>query len=404
MAGIIAGHDPSSLLSSGEFQGIAPGARLTSLKVATTEGAVDVSQVVAAVDWVVAHRNDDPANPIRVLNLSYGTDGVQDYRIDPLTHAVENAWRAGIVVVVAGGNSGTDQPRLNNPAYDPYVLAVGAADTQGTVGASDDVVPAFSSRGDAARRVDLVAPGRSIKSLRDPGSYVDEAHPDARVGRPVLQGQRLLAGGSRGVGRGGAAAAEPSRPASRPGQGAAARLGRGDARGRRCRPRRRRARRLPGLPRIDAGHHARPGPPSTGLGSLESARGTQHVADDGVELTGEKHVLGTFKRQEVGAGQRSLHRLVGRLVGRQRVDRHLLVRDVAGPGSPGPGSPGPGTRGPASRGPRPPGPGSPGPGSPGPASRGPVTAGPATAGPGSPGPGSPGRPLAGTNRDPWSRD
>ncbi len=77
--------------------------------------------MIAAIDWVVQHRNDDPAHPIRVLNLSYGTDGTQDYRTDPLTHAVENAWRAGIVVVTAAGNRGVDGP-LNDPAYDPYVL------------------------------------------------------------------------------------------------------------------------------------------------------------------------------------------------------------------------------------------------------------------------------------------
>ena len=132
MAGIIAGDDPATLLGLGRFRGVAPDAKLTSLKVAASDGAVDVSQVVAAVDWVVEHRNDDPANPIRVLNLSFGTDGVQDYRLDPLTHAVENAWRAGIVVVVSGGNEGTDAPSLNNPAYDPHVIAVGAADTRGT--------------------------------------------------------------------------------------------------------------------------------------------------------------------------------------------------------------------------------------------------------------------------------
>ena len=37
---------------------------------------------------------------------------------------------------------------------------------------------------------------------------------------------------------------------------------------------------------------------STGLGSMEQARGTQHVADDGVELTGEKHVLGAFNARK----------------------------------------------------------------------------------------------------------
>ena len=136
--------------------------------------------MIAAIDWVVEHRNDDPGNPIRVLNLSYGTDGVQDYQIDPLAHAVENAWRAGIVVVVAGGNDGIGRRKLNNPAYDPYVIAVGAADTRGPRRTGDDLVPDFSSRGDASRRVDVAAPGRSIVSLRNPGSYLDLAHPGAR--------------------------------------------------------------------------------------------------------------------------------------------------------------------------------------------------------------------------------
>ena len=62
---------------------------------AANDGAVDMYQVIAAVDWVVKHRNDNTRNPIKVLNLSYGTDGIQDYRTDPLTHAVENAWRGG---------------------------------------------------------------------------------------------------------------------------------------------------------------------------------------------------------------------------------------------------------------------------------------------------------------------
>ena len=123
-----------------------------------------------------------------MLNLSYGTDGVQDYLVDPLTHAVENAWRAGIVVVVSGGNDGFGSGKLNNPAYDPHVIAVGAADTRGTVATADDLVPDFSSRGDASRRVDVVAPGRSIASLREPGSYLDAVHPAARYGDRLFKG------------------------------------------------------------------------------------------------------------------------------------------------------------------------------------------------------------------------
>jgi serine protease AprX len=40
---------------------------------------------------------------------------------------------------------------------------------------------------------------------------------------------------------------------------------------------------------------------STGLGSLERARGTQHVGDGGVDLTGEQHVLGPFDARQWAA-------------------------------------------------------------------------------------------------------
>lgn len=177
MAGIIAGRDDGSSTpgshSHSDFMGVAPDARLVSVKVANAVGATDVSQVLAAIDWVVQHRNDDGMN-IRVLNLSFGTDGTESYLTDPLTYAVEVAWRKGIVVVAAAGNSGYGNEMLNNPAYDPHIIAVGADDTMGTNRMDDDVIPEWSSKGDGVRNPDVVAPGRSIVSLRAPGSYIDD--------------------------------------------------------------------------------------------------------------------------------------------------------------------------------------------------------------------------------------
>ena len=79
-----------------------------NVKVGAHDGAVDVSQVIAAIDWVVQHRNDNGLN-IRVINLSYGTNSTQPYQVDPLAYAVEQAWKAGIVVVAAAGNSGYEK-------------------------------------------------------------------------------------------------------------------------------------------------------------------------------------------------------------------------------------------------------------------------------------------------------
>src|SRR6185312_10536860 len=100
----------------------------------------------------------------------------------PLAFAVEQAWRHGIVVVTAAGNGGAATDGLDSPAYDPYVLAVGAADTAGTATPADDTVAPFSSAGDGMRNPDVVMPGVDIVSLRVPGGLLDQAFPAARIG------------------------------------------------------------------------------------------------------------------------------------------------------------------------------------------------------------------------------
>ena len=119
MAGIIAGE-------RSDAPGIAPGARIVSVKVAGHDGITTVPQVVAAIDWVVEHHNTDGLN-IRVLNLSLGQAGVTSHVGDALSAAVERAWDAGIVVVVAAGNRGATQGHLDSPAIDPYAISVGAS-------------------------------------------------------------------------------------------------------------------------------------------------------------------------------------------------------------------------------------------------------------------------------------
>jgi serine protease AprX len=187
MAGLIAGRDAGTgpdatgctgcLNSSGfsdpaKYVGVAPEARIVNVKVGAADGAVDVSQVIAAIDWVVQHARD-PGMNIRVLSLSYGTDSNQQYERDPLAQAAEQAWKHGIVVVAAAGNDGRGPGKVADPAYDPYVIAAGAQDPMGTLATGDDVVPDFAQHGTEQRPVDVIAPATHVVGLRVPGSYVD---------------------------------------------------------------------------------------------------------------------------------------------------------------------------------------------------------------------------------------
>ena len=188
MAGIIAGRgadNPSSDLASAPADiqlGVAPDANLLSVKLATGDGSTDVSEVIAALDWVTQHPVMPNGTRIRVINLSYGTDSQQDYRSDPLAAAAENAWRHGIVVVTSAGNDGNHSDGMTDPAIDPYVLAVGAADSADRKEWDNKTtVASFSSVGDGVRNPDLVAPGRSIVSLRTNGSTIDDNNPQGKV-------------------------------------------------------------------------------------------------------------------------------------------------------------------------------------------------------------------------------
>ncbi|MGI8775298.1 MAG: S8 family serine peptidase [Actinomycetota bacterium] len=294
MAGIIGGKDNEistvKVESDANFAGIAPDARIVSVKVAGNSGATDVSQVIKAMDWVVRNKNSDGLN-IRVLNLSFGTDSDQDWRIDPLSHAAELVWHNGIAVVVAAGNEGDGSAKLNDPAYNPWVIAVGASDTKGTYGTEDDVVPAWSARGDGTRNPDLVAPGKSILSLRNPGSQADNEAPGARVADRFFLGSGTSQAAA--VVSGAAALIVQQRPSITPNQLKA--LLKSSARS------------LPvadpvsqGSGTLDLKNAYKALTPllvqqhdySDGSGSLELSRGGRHVELDGVPLTGELTVFG----------------------------------------------------------------------------------------------------------------
>jgi serine protease AprX len=181
LAGIMVGNNPA-----GPFSGVAPDARLVSVKASSYDGSTNLGELLLAMSWVVGHRHSDGLN-IRVLNLSFGSQLDVPYVADPLAYAAEQAWRAGIVVVAAAGN-GNDVPGLDTPSADPYVVSVGATAMGQSAAVSDDSVPSWSRVGDSTRAPDVVAPGTSLVSLRDPGSYVDQNHPEGLVGTGYFKG------------------------------------------------------------------------------------------------------------------------------------------------------------------------------------------------------------------------
>ncbi len=162
--------------------GVAPGARLWSVKVLPSNAWGNDSDVIAGLDYVAAH-----ADEIEVANMSIGEyGGVPDDRNcgrtsgDPMHLAVCGAVEAGVVLVAAAGNGigfSIETPAsTTRPArYDEVITVSAVRETDGLgPGALAEPDPAdnrFWEFSNFGYDVDLAAPGADVYSTSRFGGY-----------------------------------------------------------------------------------------------------------------------------------------------------------------------------------------------------------------------------------------
>ena len=174
VAGLAAG-------ASSLYPGVAKNAPLVDLHTGDANGASRTSDVIAATDWILQNKD---TYGIRVANLSMRGSSPSSFRYDPLDAAVESLWFHGVVVVAAVGNYGVDGLATKvqySPGNDPFVISVGALDTNSTVTASDDFIAPWSAHGhtlDGFSKPDLSAPGRYIVGPVPAGATLPTTAPD----------------------------------------------------------------------------------------------------------------------------------------------------------------------------------------------------------------------------------
>jgi subtilisin family serine protease len=125
-AGIAAGD----LGTVGDYiGGVAPGARLYAVKIATgSSGSASSAAMIDGWEWCVLHQNDDPANPIMAISTSFGGGyygSLCDGASPAMTTAAANAVAAGITLFVSSGNDGYCDG-TGWPACISHVNSVGA--------------------------------------------------------------------------------------------------------------------------------------------------------------------------------------------------------------------------------------------------------------------------------------
>jgi len=131
--------------------GVAPGVTLLAGKVLGDDGSGSYNGIAAGVAWAVSEGAD-------IISMSLGGDG----NIAPvLRAAIDAAISAGVIVIVAAGNSGPYNNTVGSPGnYKPCV----------TVAAVDKYrrIARFSSRG---VQVDVCAPGVNVFSTYSGNRY-----------------------------------------------------------------------------------------------------------------------------------------------------------------------------------------------------------------------------------------
>lgn len=172
-AGLVAGDGTKA---GGKFKGPAYEANVVGVKVLGGSGGGSLSNIERGIRWCIANKD---RLGIKVLSMSLGANGMLHEKHDVIAQAVNDAIAAGLLPVIAAGNSGPGVETVGTPGITKGALTVGAYDDKNTPGHDDDTMAFFSSRGPTTRdglvKPDIAAPGVNMVSLLAPNSELQDA-------------------------------------------------------------------------------------------------------------------------------------------------------------------------------------------------------------------------------------
>jgi subtilisin family serine protease len=178
---------------SGIIVGVAPDTKIIGLDVFRTDGYAYDSDLLAALNWVLANRT---TYNIAAVNMSLGGGKYTSAcPTDPLASAINNLNSAGVVSAISSGNDGYTNA-ISSPACIPAAVSVGAV-YDANVGSrywsvcSDltttaDKVACFSN---SASFLTILAPGALISAANITMAGTSQASPHVSGAVALIRGQ-----------------------------------------------------------------------------------------------------------------------------------------------------------------------------------------------------------------------
>lgn len=146
VAGLIAAKDNDQGIT-----GINPNAKIYSIRVLDDNNEAPLSRVIDGIYYAISKKVD-------IINMSFGLDSYSE----ALKKAVDDAEKAGILVIAAAGNTGDN---VQYPAAYENVVSVGSVDSEAELADT-------SARGE---KIDIVAPGELVCSTGEFGDLLIES-------------------------------------------------------------------------------------------------------------------------------------------------------------------------------------------------------------------------------------
>ncbi|MHA1596867.1 MAG: S8 family serine peptidase [Candidatus Asgardarchaeia archaeon] len=138
------------------YPGVAPMAKIVSLKILDENGTGENADLIAALQWCIDHKEEFN---IDVVSLSLGSDEEVKDGTSLISLMADEVVKNGMVVVAASGNDG-EYYSVNAPGDARLVLTVGSYSY-----ISGGTVSPFSSKGptiDGRVKPEVVAPGKNV--------------------------------------------------------------------------------------------------------------------------------------------------------------------------------------------------------------------------------------------------